>query len=454
MNNIGRANLNQTNERQDVTVEVLQILCSPGTPNADATARLKEIATNGERYILSVPDGTKQRKCWTSTEFSRLHFIGEPLETQGCHYNCTFIGGNWHSLGDGTRFIDCTFESCQFSENSCFQFEEGVFRNCSFDCIRPSGHIDNCRFENCQFRNGRWNDMRADNCEFVDCDFLGLAIGISEAPLEEVALSRLQFDRCNLHEINADGSLLRDTSFFKSHVRHSSFRNAVLDGLVMQRSSCGYNDLTETVFKASTGLVDTEDIGTTRIEFHRDARVMPSLERDRSFFKKLIRWENLASLCRIRFFSVSYTVLLYYIARAYLTRGYNSFANVVQAWGADILKSQDSSWAIKAVAELAIKVSQPIEGDVWSAGFFVAALSLVFGNSLFWFFCPDEIKEFTRAQWKYSAGRSEIAYAGLSRTFPCLRLLIGLFLFAGGVPFLLILFYRIGIAARILTGAY
>ncbi len=134
-------------------------------------------------------------------------------------FSCSFWGGIFHnidyskSMFDTCSMASAKFTHCRFLEARFFspEFDESIFRECSFTSIRCSGRLllgyggRNAIFEGCDFAGAKMSMLEFRGCEFTNCVFEGAEFErcfvfgnkfVGKAPSEK------QFDRCEFRGRN------------------------------------------------------------------------------------------------------------------------------------------------------------------------------------------------------------------------------------------------------------
>ena len=108
-------------------------------------------------------------------------------------------------------------------------FEDAIFDKTTIqDVILKDVEFDNCTFLNCDLSNQDFSDAQFTDCEFTDCN-LSL-IRLAKTALRNCKMLGLRFDDCNAFGLafTFENCILNYSSFFKTSIRNTLFRNSQL----------------------------------------------------------------------------------------------------------------------------------------------------------------------------------------------------------------------------------
>lgn len=123
---------------------------------------------------------------------------------------------------------------------------------------------------------------------------------------------------------------------------------------------------------------------------------------------------------RLPLFGASYTALILIPMLFYGLALYNDQVALVRAWAEQVMAQPDHFFARLASLTLAHLHPRPIPQQ--SLLLLVSTLLLAVGSTLYTFFCPSRVKEFSRDQWCDQLGRSLVHYWPLAWKHRYIRL--------------------------------
>ncbi|MEW8086172.1 MAG: pentapeptide repeat-containing protein [Candidatus Thiodiazotropha endolucinida] len=295
-----------------------------------------------------------------------------------------------HSNLSGANFCKSNLSGCNLVES--------IISNTNFKSANLSNsHLHKLvRTDNANFSNTRIIGSSITRCEFINCDFSGAFIKSS-----------------NLH----------NTSFFEVDFNKCSFYNLSISNVKMTRS---YG------IHTSLGL-DTLSFPPDQItSFETTIQEWP---------KKYFDWENLRTVGRLPLFGASYFALIVIPIYFYGLDIYNLNIELIRDWA--IQSTQKDTITSKYLAEFIIDKVYPLPVPTRSLGILISTILLAFGSTLYTFFCPSRIKEFSKDQWVDELNKSLVNYWPFSWRNRSIRLLSSLFYIAGGFCLLLFLFEKL-----------
>ncbi len=146
--------------------------------------------------------------------------------------------------------------------------------------------------------------------------------------------------------------------------------------------------------------------------------------------ERWLDWERLRVVGRLPLFGASYTALILIPILFYGLALYNDQVALVRAWAEQIIVQPDH--ILYRVASLILARFHPRPIPQQSLLLLVSTILLAIGATLYTFFCPSRIKEFSRGQWCDQWGRSLLHYWPLAWRYRYIRLVCALCYTLGG----------------------
>jgi hypothetical protein len=151
----------------------------------------------------------------------------------------------------------------------------------------------------------------------------------------------------------------------------------------------------------------------------------------------LLDWERLRVVGRLPLFGLSYTALVLIPIVFYGLALYNDKIELVRAWAEQVIALPDHPW--HRLAPLVLDRLHPRPIPRLSFVLLVSTILLAAGSTLYTFFCPSRIKEFSHTQWCDQLGRSLLHYWPLAWRYRYIRLVCAACYALGGVGALWVL---------------
>jgi hypothetical protein len=136
--------------------------------------------------------------------------------------------------------------------------------------------------------------------------------------------------------------------------------------------------------------------------------------------ERWLDWERLRVVGRLPLFGASYTALILIPILFYGLALYNDQVVLVRAWAEQVMTQPDHLFSRLASLTLTHLHPRPIPQQ--SLLLFVSTILLAVGSTLYTFFCPSRIKEFSRGQWCDQLRRSLLHYWPLAWKHRYIRL--------------------------------
>jgi hypothetical protein len=232
-------------------------------------------------------------------------------------------------------------------------------------------------------------------------------------PLElyEADLSRANLTGANLNGANLSGAKLRNANLSQAtlsgadlagaNLCKATLRDADLGGANLAQATLTEAELARANLSLVRGSHQARDLETVRLKeghalyFERCHRPWPEHRLD---------WERLRVVGRLPLFGASYTALILIPLVLYGQALYNRNIDLVHAWAKEAITSPEHP--LHRLAPLILERLHHLPIPRLSFILFVSTILLAVGSTLYTFFCPSRIKEFSRDQWCDQLGHS------------------------------------------------
>jgi hypothetical protein len=148
-------------------------------------------------------------------------------------------------------------------------------------------------------------------------------------------------------------------------------------------------------------------------------------------------WERLRVVGRLPLFGASYSALILIPIIFYGLALYNDQVALVRAWAEQVIAQPDH--LLHRLASLVLTSLHPRPIPQQSFLLLVSTLLLAVGSTLYTFFCPSRVKEFSRDQWCDQLGHSLVHYWPLAWKHRLIRLVCAACYALGGAGALWVL---------------
>ena len=167
---------------------------------------------------------------------------------------------------------------------------------------------------------------------------------------------------------------------------------------------------------------------------------------ERRFTERWLDWEHLRTVGRLPLFGASYTVLILIPIIFYGLAIYNNKVDLVRTWAEQIASIPHHP--MKEIATVVIDRfhRQPIPSLSFSL--LISTLLLAAASTLYTFFCPPIVKDFSYGQWVYQLNRPLLHYWALTWKWRWIRLICAACYLFGGLGALGVL------ATKVLNAAW
>ena len=251
---------------------------------------------------------------------------------------------------------------------------------------------------------------------------------LREALLNHTILCAATLQGANLQDASLEradlsGAQLSDTTLQGAHLGDATLTDACLKGAKLYEA-----DVTRAKLTGVRGAVHAQRLESVRMPggpayyFETCVRAWP---------ERYLDWERLRTLGRLPLFGASYTALILLPIVFYGLAFYNDKVELVRTWAAPVAARPDHPLHWIATLVTARLHPEPLPGS--SLLLLVSTVLLAVGASLYTFFCPSRIKEFSRDQWCDQLGRSLLHYWPLAWKYRWLRCVCAACYTLGGV---------------------
>ena len=273
-------------------------------------------------------------------------------------------------------------------------------------------------------------------------------LDLTDADLRELAGARIDqlempadFSGSNISGLLISGCDLSGDKFVRTIARNTTFKNCSLKKTDITGADFYEAAFVDCEFSGIRGAPDAKNLDT--------ARVKPSTWRDQSHFADCKRqwpdiffsWEMIRKVGNLRFFTVSYTLLAFFLLLSQGIRLYNDQITLIRGWAQKAVDSAD--FPSHLLANEILEHSSLLHFSTNTLVLFVSTLVLAIASTIYTFLCPDEIKEFTRSQWLHALRKDLLNYWALAWKMRKWRVACALLYLIGGIPFVTVIGIKI-----------
>jgi hypothetical protein len=271
---------------------------------------------------------------------------------------------------------------------------------------------------------------------------------------ETLDLRNADLDRANLQGANLQGATLQGAILTAANLQ-----GATLVGATLQDADLGEANLHSAnlawVRKAHKAYsLETVQFRPTETpitahgfpeNYANDALYFETCQRP--WPERWLDWERLRVVGRLPLFGASYTALIFILVASYVLPIYNGQVELMRRWA-----EQTRTWAeqtpalpthladlLERLTSLAVRYLHPSPIPQQLFLLVVSTILLAVGSTLYTFFCPSRVKEFSRDQWCDQLGRSLLHYWPLAWKHRYIRLVCTACYALGGVGALWVL---------------
>jgi uncharacterized protein YjbI with pentapeptide repeats len=292
------------------------------------------------------------------------------------------------------------------------KYEGATFQGASFlNAKLPLGLLrQNCR--GVKFLENDLSTADLSGGDFSECSFD--KVRLPGAQLQKATLRSARFYTCDLQGADLSGVDGEGARFDHSNLTRAKLRNARLTGADFTGAELARADISHADFyEANLAGARTEQIegaprarnlASTRIAGGQvqyfDSAVLSHWDR--------LDWEKVRIAGRLPLFGASYSVLIAIPLFFYALEIYNDKVELIRGWAKRELSGAGTT--DYHMAQMVLQRLHPLPPPALSELLLVSTLLLASGASIYAIACPSRVKEFSRDQWKYQLGLSEVHY--------------------------------------------
>jgi hypothetical protein len=268
------------------------------------------------------------------------------------------------------------------------------------------------------------------------------------ANLAQADLSQADLRGANLTQVDLTQADLRGANLTQADLTQADLSQANVSWANLREASLSDANLTRL-----KGAPNAHHLETVKLD--SDARYFHTCDRTR--LDRLLDWERLRIMGRLPLFGASYTALILIPLVFYVFALYNNnvdtMRNMVEeiiAWLGDITHQNPAIQEnlLHGIREKAQELlsRRPIPSQ--SLLVLISTVLLAAGSTLYTFFCPSRIKEFSQAQWCDQLRHSLVHYWSLAWQYRWVRYICAACYALGGAGALWVILTKVWRAAR------
>jgi uncharacterized protein YjbI with pentapeptide repeats len=271
---------------------------------------------------------------------------------------------------------------------------------------------------------------------------------LSRANLSGAHLRGADLSGADLSGADLNGADLSGADLSRARLSRANLSGATLRGSSIDRALFSEANVCNSDFHGVRNAAGARGLATVRIE-KEDVRYFEACNRSR--LDKLVDWERLRLFGRLPLFGASYAILICIALFMYSLAFYNSQLERLRSLARTISERIDEpetalEVAVVTTAEWVSGLeAQPVPSLSFSL--LVSALLLAIASTIYAFFCPARIKEYSKDQWCDELRQPLIHYWPLSWTYRWVRLTCFAFYVIGVLGALWVLIAKICRAA-------
>jgi uncharacterized protein YjbI with pentapeptide repeats len=309
--------------------------------------------------------------------------------------------------------------------------------------------LDGCNLIRASFRGADLSNTKFDGADCTGADFSPLNekstsftkahcngakflnARLMWAEMSYVSAAEADFTRADLTGVTLDSAVVTSTSFEFAILKSASLRKSTIYECRLRHANIDGSDFFET------------DLGGTRFDGTKNARLAKNLDRvasrppynfedcEREFPEIWCDWERIRAFGRLPLFGASYTALLVTIAYISILSFYNEKVDAVRDWAEKVSAAAEErlpTSAADSVDRLALAVKgrlQPQPPTDQAAIILVSTVLLAIASTIYSIWCPEEVRDFSRAQWCHELNKWLVHYWARSWTMRGLRITCG-----------------------------
>jgi hypothetical protein len=259
-------------------------------------------------------------------------------------------------------------------------------------------------------------------------------VRFSVANLGGADLSEANLSRTNLSGADLSRADLSGADLSRADLGGADLSEANLSRADLSKANLSEADLSEAVLDSVQGAHHAHGLETAWLN-RGDVRYFETC--NRSWPEHVFDWERLRIVGRLPLFGISYTALILIPIVFYGLALYNDKVELIRAWADQVIASPDHPW--QRLAPLVLERLHPRPIPHQSLLLLISTVLLAAGSTLYTFFSPSRIKEFSRDQWCDQLGRSLLHYWPLAWKHRYIRLICAACYALGGAGALWVL---------------
>lgn len=240
---------------------------------------------------------------------------------------------------------------------------------------------------------------------------------LSAANLSEAHLSGTNLSLANFTVANLRGAMIGEANLEEADLAGANLSGAKLHGAYLYGAYLGRVRGAERAHALETVML-TQQSGPHALFVDAATRSFETCLRP--WPERWLDWERLRVVGRLPLFGISYTALILIPLVFYGLALYNDKVDLIRAWAAQAVISPDHP--PHRFAPLLLERLHPHPLPSQSLLLLVSTRLLAAGSTLYTFFSPSRIKEFSRDQWCDQLGRSLLHYWPLAWKHRSIRL--------------------------------
>jgi len=349
-----------------------------------------------------------------------------------------------------TVAIDADLSGANLTRAKCLQgnFARANFNGATLDgagfgdadlteAILTSAHLTGTVFVSAKLLKCNLTGASAQNC------------GMKGVQLQGATLQDANLTRANLEDAIADETTsFRGACLEESRLDRARVTNCCLSGVNLYRASLMGTDISGAEIEdANFTEANIERTNFTEVRGAQSAIGLESTVNSeqaryfdkchRSWVDKNADWERIRVIGNLKLFGVSYTLVLFLLTFFYVVGRYNEKVEILQNWATEIEASGEKG-SQKILARQVDEKLTVFKVSLSSVALLVSTLILVAASIIYTLACPDEVKDFTRAQWCYQLKQSLVHYWAFAWQNRCRRVVCAILYLVGGVSFVVL----------------
>ncbi len=305
----------------------------------------------------------------------------------------------------------CTFANSKFVN---VEAESAIFEKANFNATNIVGgnfykaifdrciHLKFNAVANINFKEASFKDIILSGSKFTNCDFSG-------ANFKRATLVRTEFEKCDLSRVN-----LYET------------------------------EINLTVFNDVSGITTIKNADLSIIVEHE--KYFSTCKRP--FSEEYIGWDTIRTFGKLPLFGASYSALIAIPTYLYFLDIYNTNIIGINVWLEQYLNNGGAITA-EQLKDIVVHI-KPLQVPSQFLMLLISTVLLALGSTLYTFYCPSRVKEFTQDQWVDQIKGSLLHYLPLAWKSQSIRLITAFCYAVGGTGALIVLGNKVFNAAMMI----